>query len=86
MNSDASLDLAQIAQGFEPNLRSAMCTPLTEADRLVGVLSAYSLQEDSFNESHRYTFENVCATLSARICTLQPTKLPQLLSFRKQKI
>jgi GAF domain-containing protein len=86
MNSDASLDLAQIAQGFEPNLRSAMCTPLTQHDRLLGVLSAYSLHEDAFTDSHRYTFESVCETLSSRICTFQPAKLPQLLSFRKQKI
>jgi GAF domain-containing protein len=86
MNSDASLDLAQIAHGFEPRLRSAISTPLTYQDRLLGGLTAYSLSEDSFNEGHRYTFENVCATLSARIFTLQAAKLPQLLSFRKQKI
>jgi putative nucleotidyltransferase with HDIG domain len=86
MNSDASLDLAQIAREFQPNLRSAMSTPLAQHDRLLGVFSAYSLHENSFTDSHRYIFENVCATLSARICTLQPTKVPQLLPFRKQKI
>jgi len=86
MNSDASLDLAQIAQGFQPHLLSAMSTPLTDHDRLIGVLTAYSLQPEAFNDSHRYTFEHVCATLSARICRLQSTTFPHLLSFPKQKI
>ena len=86
MNSDASLDLAQIVHGFEPGLRSAISTPLTDHDRLIGVLSAYSSHQEAFNDGHRYTFENVCSTLAARICTLQSKKSPQLLSFPKQKI
>jgi len=86
MNSDASLDLAQIARGFQPHLLSAISTPLTAQDRLIGVLTAYSLQPEAFNEGHRYTFENVCATLTARICAIQLSTSPNLLSFPKQKI
>jgi putative nucleotidyltransferase with HDIG domain len=85
MNSDASLDLAQIAHGFEPNLRSAMSTSLADHEHLLGVLTAYSSQPEAFNESHRYTFEQVCTTIAGRICTLQSNKSPHLLSFRRQK-
>jgi GAF domain-containing protein len=86
MNSDASLDLAQIAKGFQPHLLSAISTPLTDHDRLIGVLTAYSLQHEAFSDSHRYTFEHVCASLSGRVCALQLTTSPHLLSFPKQKI
>jgi putative nucleotidyltransferase with HDIG domain len=86
INSDASLDLAQIAQGFQPHLLSAISTPLTDHDRLIGVLTAYSFQPEAFSDSHRYTFEHVCAALSGRICRLQSTTFPHLLSFPKQKI
>ena len=83
MNSDASLDLAQIARGFQPHLVSAISTPLTAQDRLIGVLTAYSLQPEAFDEGHRYTFEHVCATLTARICTLQLSTITEPTFFPK---
>ena len=86
MNSDASLDLAKIAQGFEPNLRSAISISLADQERLIGVLTAYSLQQEAFNENHRDICEHVCATLASRVCTLQSNKSSHLLSFPKQKI
>jgi putative nucleotidyltransferase with HDIG domain len=86
MNSDASLDLAKIAQSFEPHLRSAISISLTDQERLIGVLTAYSLQQEAFNENHRDIFEHVCATLAAHVCTLQSNKSSHLLSFPKQKI
>src|SRR5688572_22466210 len=86
MNSNASLDLAQIAHGFEPSLRSAISTPLIQQNRLIGALSAYSMQDEPFDDNHRDIFENVGTALAGRISTLQSTKLPHLLSFRKQKI
>jgi putative nucleotidyltransferase with HDIG domain len=85
INADASLDLAQIAKAFDPHLLSAISTPLNDQDTLIGVLTAYSLQAEAFNESHRYTFEYVCGTLSARLCTLRLTGAPHLLSFPWQK-
>jgi putative nucleotidyltransferase with HDIG domain len=86
VNSDASLDLAKIAQGFEPHLRSAISISLTDQERLIAVLTAYSLQQEAFNENHRDIFEHVCETLAGRFCTLQSNKSSHLLSFPKQKI
>jgi putative methionine-R-sulfoxide reductase with GAF domain len=86
MNSDASLDLAQIAKGFQPNLTSAISTALTTQERLIGVVTAYSLQQNAFDESHRYTFEHVCAALAGRICTFHSSVSPHLLSFPSKKI
>ena len=86
MNSDASLDLAQIVHGFQPPLLSAISSPLTDQDRLVGVLTAYSLLPEPFNDNHRYTFEHVCTTLSGCVCMLQSSTSPHLLSFPRQKI
>ena len=63
VNSDASLDLDAIARTFKPNLRSTICTPVAHDEHLLGVLSAYSTQEDGFSESHRYVIEQVAANL-----------------------
>jgi putative methionine-R-sulfoxide reductase with GAF domain len=71
INSDASLDLAQIAQSFRPHLISAISTSLSDKDTLLGVVTAYSSRSEAFNDSHRYAFESVCGSLSARICTLR---------------
>jgi hypothetical protein len=86
MNSDASLDLAKIAQGFEPPLRSAISISLTDQQRLIGVLTGYSLQQEAFNENHRDIFEHVCVNLAGRLCVLQSNKSSHLLSFPQQKI
>jgi len=85
INSDASLDLAQIAQSFQPHLLSAISTPLIDQNALLGVLTAYSSRVEAFSDSHRDTFESVCGTLSARFCTLRLTNSPHLLSFPRQK-
>ena len=85
INSDASLDLAQIAQGFQPPLLSAISTPLTDQETLLGVLTAYSSRSEAFNDGHRYTFEYVCGALSGRICTLRTANPRHVLSFPRQK-
>lgn len=67
MNSDASLDLARIAQLFQPPLRSTISTPLVGRDRLVAVLTAYSLTDEAFTESHRFIFEQVGSALLTKV-------------------
>src|SRR3989442_13738372 len=57
VNSDASLDLAQIASYFSPPLRSTIRAPLIDGERLIAVLTAYSVKETAFVENHRYIFE-----------------------------
>ena len=82
VNSDASLDLAQIAQLFQPPLRSTISTPLIDGDRLVAVLTAYSLKDEAFTESHRYSFEQVSSALLKRIPSLQSKAPSNLVSFQ----
>jgi putative nucleotidyltransferase with HDIG domain len=81
VNSDASLDLAQISQLFQPPLRSTISTPLTDGDRLVAVLTAYSLKAEAFTETHRYAFEHVGSALLGRLSSLQPQASSNLVAF-----
>ena len=81
VNSDASLDLAQIASFFTPPLRSTLSTPLVQGDRLIAVLTAYSPKMDAFNASHRYTFEQVSTALVSSITAAQSTTGSNVISF-----
>jgi putative nucleotidyltransferase with HDIG domain len=85
MNSDASLDLAQIATFFKPPLRSTLTTPLSDRERLLGVLTGYAPREDAFNESHRYTFEQISLALVNRITSLRSHVPTNLVSFPVHK-
>ena len=85
INSDASLDLAQITQLFEPPSRSTISTALADDDRLVAVLTAYSLKDEAFTESHRYTFEQVGSTMLTRVLSLQSKTPSKLVSFESRK-
>lgn len=81
VNSNASLDLAQIAGFFTPPLKSTISTPIAEGERLIGVLTGYSLREEAFNESHRYTFEQVASVLLTRLSSLESKTSSNLVSF-----
>ena len=85
LNSDASLDLSQIAQLFQPPLRSTISAPLADGERLIAVLTAYSLKEDAFTESHRYTFERVSSALVGCISSLRSQGSMSVLSFPMRK-
>jgi putative nucleotidyltransferase with HDIG domain len=69
-NSDATLDLYQIASQFEPALRSAIAAPMLVRGRMVGVLSGYSSKKDAFTSEHRYVFERIAESLANRLDTL----------------
>jgi putative nucleotidyltransferase with HDIG domain len=86
VNSNASLDLVEIAGFFVPRLRSTIATPLADGQTLVGVLSAYSSKQDAFNESHRYAFEKVASTLVGRVSVPALNPSSNVVSFRAQKI
>jgi putative nucleotidyltransferase with HDIG domain len=86
VNSNASLDLAQIAGFFVPHLRSTISTPLVQGDVLIGVLTAYSSRQDAFNEGHSYAFEKVAATLVNRASGQQLDASSNVVSFRTPKI
>jgi putative nucleotidyltransferase with HDIG domain len=59
MNSDAMLDLGEIAKSVNPRLRTCLSTPLVAADQLVGVLTLYSSTTEGFTEDHRRVIEAV---------------------------
>jgi putative nucleotidyltransferase with HDIG domain len=67
MNSDAHLDLIQMATRFAPPLRSTICVPVLHEDRLIGVFTGYSTQDSPFEERHRYAVERVAELLSKRL-------------------
>ena len=75
VNSDATLDLAQIAEMFHPALRCTLAVPLTHGDKLVGVLTAYSSRENSFNDSHSYIAEQVARPLGEKLISMAATSV-----------
>jgi putative nucleotidyltransferase with HDIG domain len=72
-NSDATLDLANIAQLFRPTLQSAISTPVLSGGSVVAVLTAYSPKSEPFSDSHRYAIEHLAASLGDRIAGLRDT-------------
>jgi diguanylate cyclase (GGDEF)-like protein/putative nucleotidyltransferase with HDIG domain len=58
INSDAELDLGDVARTSAPRLRSCLSTPLVSNGALVGVLSLYSTAE-MFTDDHRKVVEGV---------------------------
>lgn len=85
VNSDATLDLVQIAGFFTPPLRSTISTPLAEGDCLIGVLTAYALKDQPFHEGHQYAFENVASALRYKFSTLHSSDSSNVVSFQRQK-
>jgi putative nucleotidyltransferase with HDIG domain len=67
VNSDASLDLTNVAALFIPALRSVIAVPLVKREQLVGVLSGYSSREEAFSDAHRYAVERVSMMLAERL-------------------
>ncbi|MGE4057051.1 MAG: HD domain-containing phosphohydrolase, partial [Vicinamibacterales bacterium] len=74
MNSDAMLDLGEIARGVAPRLRSCLSTPLLAHDQLVGVLTLYSATSDGFTEDHRRILEVAGRYLAAVSRWAPPTQ------------
>ncbi|MCG3775270.1 MAG: Cyclic di-GMP phosphodiesterase response regulator RpfG [Nitrospira sp.] len=79
VNADASLDLARIAEGFHPLLRSVMSTPIATGQRLAGMLTGYASPQEAFKDEHRYAFEQVASYLLERMSISdKPDASPQL--------
>jgi putative nucleotidyltransferase with HDIG domain len=67
INANAALDLANIADFFEPPLRSVFCIPVVYAGQTLGVFTAYSHRSEAFSESQNYAFEQIATALSHRL-------------------
>ena len=61
VNSDAALDLGDIASRFSPVLRNCLCVPVATGKQLIGVLSLYSAEPFSTAD------EQLCKMLLAEI-------------------
>jgi putative nucleotidyltransferase with HDIG domain len=84
VNSDASLDLTNVASLFAPPLRSVISVPLVKREQLIGVLSGYSSREEAFSDAHRYCVERVSMTLTERLhAGVSPTA--NVVSFPSQR-
>jgi putative methionine-R-sulfoxide reductase with GAF domain len=82
LNANAALDLANVADFFDPPLRSVLCVPVIDNDQIVGVLTAYSHKHEAFNESQTYAFEQIACALSRRIRAASDIDQSRQLLFR----
>ena len=82
INANASLDLANLADFFDPPLRSVLCVPLVENDYVIGVFTAYSHRNEAFSESQTYAFEQIAAALSRRLRSVSEVDPSRQLAFR----
>jgi putative nucleotidyltransferase with HDIG domain len=67
INANAALDLANVADFFEPPLRSVFCIPVISENQTIGVFTAYSHKSEAFSESQTYAFEQIATALSHRL-------------------
>ncbi|MGE3110127.1 MAG: HD domain-containing phosphohydrolase [Phycisphaerales bacterium] len=67
VNSDAMLDLGEIAKSVTPRLRTCLSTPLLVQGQLYGVLTLYSSAQDAFSDAHRAFVESAAKELSLGI-------------------
>lgn len=57
VNSDAALDLGDIASAVTPRLLTCLSTPMVSDGQLVGVLTVYSSDAEGFSDDHRRIIE-----------------------------
>jgi putative nucleotidyltransferase with HDIG domain len=84
INANATLDLANIADFFDPPLRSVLCVPLVEGTHLIGVLTAYSPKSEAFSESQTYAFEHIASALSRRLRSISEVDPSRQLVFHSR--
>jgi putative methionine-R-sulfoxide reductase with GAF domain len=80
-NSDAALDLRNIADMFRPALRSAVSVPLIDGNRVIGALTVYSLREQAFSETQSYVIEQVAGLMNDKLRVFWSGQSTAVLSF-----
>lgn len=73
VNSDAVLDLGEIAKTVSPRLRTCLSTPLIAQEQLVGVMTVYSSSLDGFSDNHRRLVETAAKYVALRFRLAGPT-------------
>jgi putative nucleotidyltransferase with HDIG domain len=69
-NSDATLDLREIAHQFSPSLKSTMAAPIVHKGKPFGVLTGYAPKEAPFTDHHKYAIERIVMCLTDRLSSL----------------
>jgi putative methionine-R-sulfoxide reductase with GAF domain len=83
-NSDPVLDLGESARAMNPRPRSCLSTPLLAGKTLVGVLSLYSSNKDSYSEDHERIIEVVARQVSTAILEAQGAERLRTRSFKDE--
>jgi GAF domain-containing protein len=71
MNSDARLDLDEVARERSP-LQSALAVQIMSGPRLAGVLSAYACKPDAFSDPHRRLMQGAALALGSLLADPMP--------------
>jgi putative nucleotidyltransferase with HDIG domain len=71
-NSDAVLDLGEIAKTASPRLRSCLATHVTIGQNLVGVISLYASAPKAFTEDHERILEAVATRVAPAVQSPDP--------------
>jgi putative nucleotidyltransferase with HDIG domain len=66
-NSDAILDLGEIAKATSARLRSCLSAPVLHNGQLAGVLTVYAAVSDAFSEDHERVLEAVSTQIAAAL-------------------
>lgn len=66
MNSDAALDLGEVAKATTPRLRTAMSCPLMRDSRLVGVVTLYAANLEGFSNEQQRLMETAAHLIGHR--------------------
>jgi putative nucleotidyltransferase with HDIG domain len=67
VNSDAALDLGNLAPAPEPPLRTCLSVPMVANGDLVGVMTVYSTESDAFTVRHQHLVEAVAGKLATHL-------------------
>jgi putative nucleotidyltransferase with HDIG domain len=76
-NSDAVLDLGEIAKATSTRLRSCLSAPVLHNGQLAGVITVYAATSDAFSEDHERVLEAVATQIATALFNCcNPSRLP----------
>jgi len=67
VNSDAALDLEDLAERAMPALRSCLSVPLLRGETLVGVLTIYSTRAAAFDDTHGRVMQMIAPHIASAL-------------------
>jgi GAF domain-containing protein len=87
VNSDAALDLDDLASRIDPPLKSCLSVPLLSGQKLIGVLSLYSPGREAFDDNQGRLIQMIVPHIAQAIeAALAQGQAPQASAGRDLKI